>query len=35
VYPSEEAVKEALQGSASALPEQLEQLDDLLSSRGE
>jgi uncharacterized protein YndB with AHSA1/START domain len=34
VYPSEEALEEAMQGSAVALPEQLEQLDELLSSRG-
>jgi uncharacterized protein YndB with AHSA1/START domain len=32
VYPSEEALEEALQGSAAGLPEQLEQLDELLSS---
>lgn len=32
VYPSKEALEEALQGSAVALPEQLEQLDELLSS---
>lgn len=30
-YPSKEALEEALQGSAAGLPEQLEQLDDLLS----
>ncbi|MBB4234455.1 SRPBCC family protein [Rhizobium esperanzae] len=35
VYPSKEALEEALQGSAVALPEQLEQLDELLSSLGE
>ncbi|MBX4860619.1 SRPBCC family protein [Rhizobium sophorae] len=35
VYPSKEALEEALQGSAVALPEQLEQLDELLSSMGE
>src|SRR5918995_1373860 len=35
VYPSKEAFEEALQGSAAGLPEQLEQLDDLLSSIGE
>lgn len=35
VYPSKDALEEALQGSAAALPEQLEQLDDLLSSIGE
>jgi uncharacterized protein YndB with AHSA1/START domain len=32
VYPSKEALEEALQGSAAGLPEQLEQLDELLSS---
>ena len=32
VYPSKEALEEALQGSAVALPEQLAQLDELLSS---
>lgn len=31
-YPSKEALEEALQGSAAALPEQLDQLDELLSS---
>ena len=31
IYPSKEALEEALQGSAAALPEQLEQLDELLS----
>ena len=35
VYPSKEALEEALQGSAAALPEQLEQLGELLSSKGE
>ncbi|WP_425294315.1 SRPBCC domain-containing protein [Microvirga tunisiensis] len=35
VYPSKEALEEALQGSAAALPEQLEQLDELLSSKSE
>ncbi|MBX4996895.1 SRPBCC family protein [Rhizobium lentis] len=35
VYPSKEALEEALQGSAVALPEQLGQLDELLSSTGE
>jgi len=35
VYPSSEALEEALQGSAAGLPEQLEQLDELLSSIGE
>jgi uncharacterized protein YndB with AHSA1/START domain len=34
VYPSKEALEEALQGSAAALPEQLGQLDELLSSIG-
>ena len=34
IYPSEEALEEALQGSAAGLPEQLEQLDELLSSMG-
>lgn len=34
VYPSREALEEALQGSAVALPEQLAQLDELLSSMG-
>jgi uncharacterized protein YndB with AHSA1/START domain len=33
-YPSREALEEALQGSAAGLPEQLEQLDELLSSIG-
>jgi uncharacterized protein YndB with AHSA1/START domain len=31
-YPSAEALEEALQGSAAGLPEQLDQLDELLSS---
>jgi uncharacterized protein YndB with AHSA1/START domain len=35
VYPSREALEEALMGSAAGLPEQLEQLDELLSSIGE
>jgi hypothetical protein len=35
VYPSKEALEEALQGSAVALPEQLEQLDELLASISE
>ena len=35
VYPSKEALEEALQGGTAALPEQLEQLDELLSSGGE
>ena len=30
IYPSTEALEEALQGSAAALPEQLDQLDELL-----
>lgn len=34
VHSSKEALNEALQGSAAALPEQLEQLDKLLSSTG-
>ncbi|MDZ5645881.1 SRPBCC family protein [Nitrospirillum sp. BR 11828] len=34
-YPSKEALEEALQGSAAALPEQLEQLGDVLSSLGD
>jgi len=34
IYPSEEALVEALQGSAAALPEQLAQLDALLSGAG-
>lgn len=34
VYPSGEAVEEALQSSAVALPQQLEQLDELLDSEG-
>ncbi len=34
IYPSTEALVEALEGSAAALPEQLEQLADLLSSMG-
>ena len=34
-YPSREALEEALQGSAAALPEQLDQLDELLSSISE
>jgi uncharacterized protein YndB with AHSA1/START domain len=32
IYPSKEALEEALQGSAAGLPEQLEQLDELLAS---
>lgn len=31
VYPSKEALEEALQGSATGLPEQMQQLEDLLS----
>ncbi|TWB37251.1 SRPBCC family protein [Nitrospirillum pindoramense] len=34
-YPSKEALEEALQGSAAALPEQLGQLGDVLSSLGD
>ena len=34
IYPSKEALEEALQGSAAGLPEQLQQLDDLLASMG-
>ena len=34
-YPSREALEEALQGSAAGLPEQLDQLEQLLSSTGE
>ncbi|RZL28346.1 MAG: ATPase [Sphingomonas sp.] len=34
-YPSKEALEEALQGSAAGLPEQLEQLDELLSGIGD
>ena len=33
-YPSKEALEEALQGSAAALPEQLEQLDEMLANMG-
>jgi uncharacterized protein YndB with AHSA1/START domain len=33
-YPSAEALEEAMQGSAAGLPEQLDQLDELLSSSG-
>ena len=32
VYPSKEALEDALQGSAAGLPEQLQQLEDLLAS---
>lgn len=35
IYPSREALEEALQGSANALPEQLEQLDELVRGKGE
>ena len=35
VYPSKEALEEALQSGAAALPEQLDQLDELLCSTGE
>lgn len=31
IYPSKEALEEAMQGSAAGLPEQLDQLDELLS----
>jgi len=31
LYPTTEALEEALEGSAAGLPEQLDQLDDLLS----
>ena len=34
IYPSREALEEALQSGAAALPEQLEQLEELLSSIG-
>lgn len=34
IYPSKDALEEALQGSAAGLPEQLDQLDELLSSVG-
>lgn len=34
IYPSTEALEEALQGSAAALPEQMEQLDELLFGTG-
>ncbi len=34
VYPSREALEEAIQGSAAALPEQLDQLDELLAGMG-
>lgn len=35
LYPSREALEEAMQGSAAGLPEQLEQLDDLLANMGQ
>lgn len=35
VYPSKEALDEALQGSAAGLPEQLDQLDELVSGTGD
>jgi uncharacterized protein YndB with AHSA1/START domain len=35
IYPSTAALEEALQGSAAALPEQLDQLDELLSGTSE
>lgn len=34
LYPSREALEEALQGSAAAMPEQLDQLEELLSGMG-
>jgi uncharacterized protein YndB with AHSA1/START domain len=34
LYPTQEALEEALQGSAAALPEQLEQLEELLAGSG-
>lgn len=34
VYPSREALEDAIQGSAAALPEQLDQLDELLAGMG-
>jgi uncharacterized protein YndB with AHSA1/START domain len=34
IYPSAEALEEAMQGSAAGLPEQLDQLDELLSDVG-
>lgn len=34
IYPSKEALEDALQGSAAGLPEQLDQLDELLPSIG-
>lgn len=34
VYPSRAALEEALEGSAAGLPEQLDQLDEMLSGRG-
>jgi uncharacterized protein YndB with AHSA1/START domain len=34
VYPSKEGLEEALQGSAAGLPEQLEQLEELLANMG-
>lgn len=34
IYPSSEALEDALQGSAAGLPEQLDQLDELLSGMG-
>ena len=35
LYPSAEALEEAMQGSAAGLPQQLDQLDELLSTLGE
>jgi uncharacterized protein YndB with AHSA1/START domain len=34
IYPTKEALEEALQGSAAGLPEQLDQLDEMLSGTG-
>lgn len=34
IYPSAEALEDAMRGSAAGLPEQLQQLDELLSSQG-
>lgn len=35
IYPSSDALEEAMQGSAAGLPEQLEQLDELLAGMGD
>lgn len=35
IYPTKEALEDAMQGSAAGLPEQLQQLDELLASAGE